>query len=155
MIQNASAQTCFLEFSMLRIIYDSSMICNSNNGENPVRNIPYKLTIKTLNHWGWVMHICVSKLTIIGSDSGVSPGHYLKQCWNVANWTLRNKLQSSLVPNSYIFIQENTHDKSSGKWRKFCFSLNMLIIVMLNLRKYPSLWETRNYMSYIVKYCCW
>ena len=27
-----------------------------------------------LTHWGRVMHICVSKLTIIGSDNGSSPG---------------------------------------------------------------------------------
>ena len=24
-------------------------------------------------HWGWVTHICVSRLTIIGSDNGLSP----------------------------------------------------------------------------------
>ena len=29
---------------------------------------------KILTHWGRVMHICVSKLTIIGSDKGLSPG---------------------------------------------------------------------------------
>ena len=28
---------------------------------------------KTLTHWGRVTHICVSKLTIIGSDNGLSP----------------------------------------------------------------------------------
>ena len=27
-----------------------------------------------LTHWGWVTHIYVSDLTIIGSDSGLSPG---------------------------------------------------------------------------------
>ena len=27
-----------------------------------------------LTHWGWVMHLCVSKLTIIGSDNDLSPG---------------------------------------------------------------------------------
>ena len=27
-----------------------------------------------LTHWGRVTHICVSKLTIIGSDNGLSPG---------------------------------------------------------------------------------
>ena len=26
-----------------------------------------------LTHWGQVMHICTSKLTIIGSDNGLSP----------------------------------------------------------------------------------
>ena len=28
----------------------------------------------TLTHWGRVTHICVGKLTIIGSDNGLSPG---------------------------------------------------------------------------------
>ena len=32
----------------------------------------YKPTV--LTHWGRVTHICVSKLTIIGSDNGLSPG---------------------------------------------------------------------------------
>ena len=27
-----------------------------------------------LTHWGWVTHICISKLTIIDSDNGLSPG---------------------------------------------------------------------------------
>ena len=27
-----------------------------------------------LTHWGWVTHICVDNLTIIGSDNGLSPG---------------------------------------------------------------------------------
>ena len=27
-----------------------------------------------LTHWGRVTHICVSKLTIFGSDNGLSPG---------------------------------------------------------------------------------
>ena len=27
-----------------------------------------------LTHWGWAMHICVSDLTSIGSDNGLSPG---------------------------------------------------------------------------------
>ena len=30
-------------------------------------------TIVVLTHWGRVMHICVRKLTIIGSDNGLSP----------------------------------------------------------------------------------
>ena len=54
-------------------------------------------------------HICVSKLTTIGSDNGLSPApsHYLNQCWNIVNWTLRNKLQWKFNRNSNIFIQEN------------------------------------------------
>ena len=52
-------------------------------------------------HWGRVMHICVSKLTIIDSDN------HLNQCWNIVNCTLRNKLQWNFNWNSNMFIQEN------------------------------------------------
>ena len=45
----------------------------------------------TLTHWGQVVQICVSKITIISSDWSV-PSHYLNQCWNIVNWTFRNKL---------------------------------------------------------------
>ena len=38
----------------------------------------------TLTHWGRVMHICVDKLTIIGSDSGLSPGRRQAIIWTSA-----------------------------------------------------------------------
>ena len=31
----------------------------------------------------------------------------MNQCWNIVNWTLRNKLKCNFNRNSYIFIQEN------------------------------------------------
>ena len=34
-----------------------------------------------LTHWGWVTHICVSKLIIIGSDNGLSPGRRQAITW--------------------------------------------------------------------------
>ena len=64
-------------------------------------NWPCDNCTKLLPHWGRVTHICVSRLTTIGSDN------YLNQCWNIVNWTLGNKLQWNLNRNSYIFIQEN------------------------------------------------
>ena len=36
-----------------------------------------------------------------------APSHYLNQCWDIVNWTPRNKLQWNFNRNSYIFIQEN------------------------------------------------
>ena len=30
--------------------------------------------LNVLTHWGRVVHMCISKLTIIGSDNGLSPG---------------------------------------------------------------------------------
>ena len=57
-----------------------------------------------LSHWSRVTHICVSSLTIISSDNGWSaPSHYLNQCWNIVNWTLRNKLQWNFNRNSKHF----------------------------------------------------
>ena len=59
-------------------------------------------------------HICVSKQTSIGSDRWLvawpEPSHYLNQCWNIVDWTLRNKLQWNLNRNSYTFIQENAFE---------------------------------------------
>ena len=34
-----------------------------------------------LTHWGGVVHICVSKLTIIGSDNGLAPGRRQAIIW--------------------------------------------------------------------------
>ena len=59
-------------------------------------------------------HICVSELTIIGSDNGLSPGRRQAILWNnagfIVNWTLRNKLQWNFNRNPNIFNQENAHE---------------------------------------------
>ena len=57
-----------------------------------------------------------------------TPSHYLNQCWNIGNWTLRNKLQWNTNQNSCIFIQENAYENvmSSGKWWSSCLDLNAL-----------------------------
>ena len=61
-----------------------------------------------LTHWGRTTHICVSKLTIIASDNGLSPRRRQAIIWNnIVNWTIRNKLQWNFNRNSDIFFQEN------------------------------------------------
>ena len=59
-------------------------------------------------------YICISKLYHhwfrLWLVAWSTPSHYLNQCWNNINWTLRNKLQWNLNQNSYIFIQENAFD---------------------------------------------
>ena len=37
--------------------------------------------VENLTHWGRVTHICVSKLTIVGSDNGLSPGRCQAIIW--------------------------------------------------------------------------
>ena len=76
-----------------------------------------------LTHWGRVTHICVSKLTIIASDNGLSPGRRQAIIWTSAGilliWTLRNKLQWNFNHNSNIFIQENAFE--SVVWEMTAF----------------------------------
>ena len=46
-----------------------------------------------LTHWGWVMHICVGNLTIIGSDNGLPPGRRgAIICTNVVMLLIRRPL---------------------------------------------------------------
>ena len=63
---------------------------------------------------GRVTHICVSELTIIGSDNRFvawsAPSHYLNQCWYIVNWTHGNKFQWNVNRKLYIFIQENVFE---------------------------------------------
>ena len=68
-------------------------------------------------HWGWMMHICIGHLTIIGSDNGLTLDQCqaiiwtkFNQCWSIVNWTLRNKLQRNLNQNSYIFNEKDASE---------------------------------------------
>ena len=60
--------------------------------------------VHRLTHWGRVTHLCVSKLTIIGSDNGFSPGRRQASIWTNAKILL---IQRNRNRNSYIFIQES------------------------------------------------
>ena len=51
----------------------------------------------------------VSKLTIIGSDNGLSPGRRQAITWTY-DGILLNKLQWNPKRNSFIFIQENAFE---------------------------------------------
>ena len=45
---------------------------------------PFYLSLNVLTHWGGVTHICVSRLTIIGSDNGLSPDRRQAIIWTNA-----------------------------------------------------------------------
>ena len=59
-----------------------------------------------LTHWGQVMHICVNKLTIIGSDNGLSPGQYQAIIWTNVGLLLIGPLETNyneILSKIYIF----------------------------------------------------
>ena len=83
-----------------------------------------------LTHWGRVTHICVSKLTIIGSDNGLSPDRRQAIIWTNAGLLLIGPLGTNF---SEILIEILTFSfkkmrlkVSSAKWRPFCLGLNVL-----------------------------
>ena len=90
----------------------------------------YEDTIKFhcyLTHCGLVTHICVSKLTIIGSDNGLSPGRHQAIIWPNA-WILLETNFSEILSEIHIFSFKKIHLKmSSGKRRPFCLGLKVLI----------------------------
>ena len=61
--------------------------CNSQLFSFSLRAISFNITI--LSCWYWS-----------------APSHYLNQCWDIVNWTPKNKLQWNFNRNSYIFIKK-------------------------------------------------
>ena len=84
-----------------------------------------------LNHWGRVMHICVSKIIIIGSDNGLSPSWRQAIIWTNVGILLIGSLWTNFSGTSveiHIFSSEKMHLKmSSAKWRLFRLGLSELI----------------------------
>ena len=83
-----------------------------------------------LTHWGRVTHICVSKLTFIGSDNGLSPDRCQAIIWTNAGLLLIGPLGtnfSEILIEILTFSFQKMHLKvSSAKRRPFCFGLNVL-----------------------------
>ena len=74
-------------------------------------------------------HVCVSKLTIIGSDNGLAPGRRQPIIWTNAGILLIRTNFSEILSEIRAFSFKKMHLKmSSAKWRPFCLGLNMLII---------------------------
>ena len=89
------------------------------------------LLLSLLTHWGRMTHICVSNLTTIGSDNGLSPGRPQAIIWTNAGILLMGSLWTNF---SEILIEIPTFSfkkmrlkVSSAKSRSFCLGLNVLM----------------------------
>ena len=73
-------------------------------------------------------HICVSKLTILGSDNGLSPGRRQAIIWTNAEILLIRPLGTNfneILIGNQTFSFKKIHLKMlSAKWRPFCLGLN-------------------------------
>ena len=83
-----------------------------------------------LTHWGRVTHICVNKLTIIGSDNDLSPGRRQAIIWTNAGILLIGPLETNFSDISieiHIFWFKKMHlNMSSGNWQPFCLGVSVL-----------------------------
>ena len=74
-------------------------------------------------------YICVSKLAIIGSDNGLSPGWRQAIIWTNDGILLIGHLGTNfneILIEIYKFYFKKMHLKlSSGSWRPFCLGLNV------------------------------
>ena len=112
------------------------------------------VTTVWLSHWGRLSHI--RKITIIGSDNGLSPGRHQAIIWTNAGLlsiellgTNFNEIGIKIQPFSYKKISLKA---SSAKWRPFYIGLNVLIefqnpfnaaiTFRADSRCAPSQWET-------------
>ena len=120
----------------LLLVWKSSYVyklLGNFSSHNPQTGISHKVCchdIYPLTYWGRVTHICVSKLTIIVSDNGLSPGQRQAIIWNNDGVLLIGPLGknvSEILIEIYTFSFKKFDLKmSSGKWWPFCFGLNVL-----------------------------
>ena len=82
-----------------------------------------------LTLWGSVTHVCISKLTIIGSDNGVPPGGSQVIIWTTDETLLIETLGtnfSEILNEIHTFSFKKIHSKMSPvKWRPFCLGVNV------------------------------
>ena len=91
-----------------------------------------------LTHWGRATHICVSELTIIGSDNGLSPGRRQAIIWTNDGILSIGPLGtnfSEILFGIQTFSFNKMHLKmSSAKWRPFFLGLNVLTVLWVKFR---------------------
>ena len=111
----------------------------------------YELAAAVLTHWGRVTHICISKLTIIGSDNVLSPDRRQAIIWTNVGILLIGPLGTNFS-EMFIVIQTFSFKKKhlkvpSEKWRPFCLGLNVLIHTSM------AAWETYCRQHVALVYC--
>ena len=90
-------------------------------------------------------HICVSKLTIIASDNGLSPGRRQATIWTNAGILLRGPLGThfcaTLIEILLFSFKKMRLKVSSAKRRPFCLGLNVLKPVWISNHLPSNVWD--------------
>ena len=85
-------------------------------------------------------HICVDKLTMIGSDNGLSPGRRQAIIWTIAwillTWTLGTNFSEILIEIHTFSFKKIYLKMSSAKWLPFYLGLNVLPFKLTHMGNY-------------------
>ena len=102
----------------------------------------------TLTHWGRATHICVSKLTITGSDNGLSPGRR-----QAINWTNDGILLIRTLGTNFSEILSEIHAFSfqeNALENVVCEMASIQFCLGLNVLKYQIVtWEMHCWARYM------
>ena len=109
----------------------------------------YAVMQRLSTHWGQVTHTCVSKLTIICSDNGLSPHRRQSIIWTNAGILLTGPLGtnfSEILIEIHIFSYKKMHLKMSSENRRpfclFCLSFYRVYPGKYGLFTFPYLSES-------------
>ena len=121
----------------IRIKWHYIGVMASQITSNVVYSIVCQETRGKLTHWGRATHICVGKLTIIGSDNGLSPGRHQAIIWTsdgiLLIGSLRTNFSEILIGIQTFSIKKMHLKMSSAKWRPSCLGLNVLRLCVSGL----------------------
>ena len=130
----------FLSLSLSLSIYIYIYICVCISTHPLIRPSEMRIwidvcwqTIQIFTYRGRVMHICVSNLTIIGSDNGLSSGRRQAIIWTNAGILLIGPLGTNfgaiLIEIETFSFRKMHMNMSSVKRRPFCLGRNVLRIL--------------------------
>ena len=115
---------CVCGNSLVTSEFLAQMASNAENVSNWSRYHAFWIT-----HWARVTLIC--KLTIIGSDNGLSPGQHQAIIWTCAGIELIRTLGtnfSEILSDIHTYSFEDMYLKMSAKWQTICLGLIVLIL---------------------------
>ena len=96
----------------------------------------YHVDIAVYIELGRVLHICVGKLTNIGSDNGLLAGWYQGIIWTSAgiliNGPWGTNFNDIFIKIEWFSLTKLHLKMPSAKWQPICLSLNMLMVLFVN-----------------------
>ena len=110
-----------------------------------------------LSHWNRMTHTCISKITIIGSDNGLSPGQCQAIFWTNAGILSNpgNKFQWNLNEIHTFSLKEMHLKMPFAKWLHFCQGLNVLLCYLKSiLCIYKAQWSPRTMRAIVIDANC-